>query len=128
MSFVDGAESLDGCGGRLEKGGGLLSGFAGNFWVATGESSTLFSIFLFCFVFFNQYYQEFLSGEGRLRVRRGFHFEAYTWQMAFHAFLHVASGFFTCLIVGVKWLSTWLLGRRCKKTDPPHFLVNDRMT
>ena len=65
---------------------------------------------------------------GPFKGEKGFHFEAYTWQMAFHAFLHVASGFFTCLIVGVKWLSTWLLGWRCKKTDPPHFLVNDRMT
>ena len=45
MSFVDGAESLEGCGGRLEKGGGLLSGFAGNFWVASRRHRFLFSSF-----------------------------------------------------------------------------------
>ena len=45
MDFVDGAESLDGCGGRLEKGGGLLSGFAGNFWVASRRHRFLFSSF-----------------------------------------------------------------------------------
>lgn len=85
MNFVDRAESLDGRCGCLEKGGGGMSGLAGNFRMS--RHGFLFS----SFALLSSIFTRKKGAQDHLRVRLGFKCEAYAWQMAFHAFLHVAS-------------------------------------